>query len=170
MNMPPVEIGMAISGLKAAREMLTAVVDGKNEIATMDRVLEAIRKLGDAQDNLYELREELLSKQEEVAELKQQLADRGRWEKEAARYHLVKTEGGATVWESPEPVHHHACPACFAKHSLSILQDRRTFDGSFTCPEPSCKATFLIKAPRPTTAPVRTVISTGHDPYKRRDW
>lgn len=168
--MPPVEIGMAISGLKAAREMLSAVVDGKNEIATMDRVLEAIRKLGDAQDNLYELREELLRKQEEVAGLRQQLDDRGRWEKEVARYHLVKTEGGATVWESPEPVHHHACPACFAKQRLSILQDQRTYVGSFACPEASCKATFLIKAPRPAAAPARTVINTGYDPYKRRDW
>lgn len=164
--MPPVEIGMAISGLKAAREMLTAVVDGRNEIATMDRVLDAIRKLGDAQDNLYQLREELLSKQSEVADLKQQLDDRGRWEKESARYHLVRTPGGATVWEAPDPVYHYACPACFGNQRISILQDRRTYDGAFACPVSSCKASFLIKAPPPPTAPVRTVISVGHDPYK----
>lgn len=168
--MPPIEIGMAISGLKAAREMLTAVVDGKNEIATMDRVLDAIRKLGDAQDNLYQLREELLSKQGEVADLKQQLDDRGRWEKEAARYHLVKAPGGATVWEAPDPVYHYACPACFGKQRISILQDQRRYEGSFACPEPSCKATYFIKEPRPTPAPVRTVINRGHDPYERRDW
>lgn len=168
--MPPVEIGMAISGLKAAREMLSAVVDGKNEIATMDRVLEAIRKLGDAQDNLYELREELLRKQEEVAGLRQQLDDRGRWDKEAARYRLENTGGGATVWVSEEPLHHYACPACYAKQRLSILQDHRTYSGAYGCPDSACNATYLIKKPLPIPEPVRTVIGTGFSGNKPRFW
>lgn len=154
-TMPLPEIGMAISGFKAVREVLTAIQDGKVEAASLDRVLDALRKLGEAQDTLYGLREELNAKQEEVAVLKQQLDDRGRWEKESAPYHLVRTPGGATVWEAPNPVYHYACPACFAKRRLSFLQDERTYDGSFACPEASCKATYLIKSPPPDPTPVR---------------
>lgn len=164
--MPPVELGMAISGFKAAREMLTAVVDGKNEIATMDRVLDAIRKLGEAQDTLYELREELLRKQEEVVTLKGQLDERGKWDQESAKYQLLKTEGGATVWESSVPLHHFACPACYAKQRISILQDQRTFDGSYACPDSGCKASYLVKPQKRIESP--KLQSADWDPYARR--
>lgn len=164
--MPPVELGMALSGFKAAREMLTAVVDGKNEIATMDRVLSAIRKLGEAQDIMYELREELLRKQEEVAALKGQLDEREKWEQEAAKYYLVKAEGGATVWESSVPLYHYACPACYAKQRISILQDRRTHDGSYACPDSECKASYLVKPQKRTDSPKPR--AADWDPYARR--
>lgn len=168
--MPLAELGMALSGFKAAREMLTAVANGKMEIATMDRVLEAIRKLAEAQDTLYELREELLSKQEEVAELRSQIDARRQWEQDAARYHLKATDGGATVWASDDPLPHYACPACYTKQRISILQDRRTYEGSYVCPDADCKASYLIKKPVPTPTPVRTVISTGLSGNRPRDW
>lgn len=50
----PEKLGMVISGCKEARVMTKAVVDGKNEIAIMDSSLNAICKMGQAQDKMYE--------------------------------------------------------------------------------------------------------------------
>lgn len=60
----------AYQGLKTAKEILGTVFEAKVDAEAKPKVLEALSKLGDAQDTLFALREELFSLQEENNALK----------------------------------------------------------------------------------------------------
>lgn len=139
-------ISAAAAGLKFAKDTVSGLLDAKIDIDTRTKVTEVLTKLGDAQDTLFGLRENLFELQTENAKLKQQIADADDWRKRIAPYAVTQTTGGAVVYRNaggdgvPE---HFACPVCANKREIQILQDKRSFTGEFDCP--SCKAKYPIK-------------------------
>jgi DNA repair exonuclease SbcCD ATPase subunit len=134
-------ISTAYSGLKYAKEVLTALLNAKIEAETILRIHEVLQKLGDAQDTLFALREERAEYQEENAKLREQLKAIDQWSIRAQQYNLVQTSG-AVVYRYKSSPDHFACPVCFEKHLISILQDRHVKTGTFDCP--ACKAAYDI--------------------------
>ena len=92
------------------------------------------------------MREELFRLQSENERLRHDLTSRDNWDSQKAQYRLQETSGGAMVYESVGPPKHYACPVCFAKNTIQILQDRRAMSGVFDCP--NCNAVYPIKPRR----------------------
>ncbi len=130
-------ISAAAAGLKFAKDTVSGLLDAKIDIDTRTKVTEVLTKLGDAQDTLFGLRENLFELQTENAKLKQQIADADDWRKRIAPYAVTQTTGGAVVCRNaggdgvPE---HFACPVCANKREIQILQDKRSFTASSTAP------------------------------------
>jgi hypothetical protein len=141
--MDPGSILVAYNGLRAAKDVLTTVIQGKVEVDTQTRVAEAFGKLGAAQDTLFELRDELLRLQDANAKLAADLAARNEWRDTIAAYDLTKTAGGAVVYRARNPPEHYACPACVTDRKLQILQDNRTYSGKYRCV--ACKAEYPVE-------------------------
>jgi predicted RNA-binding Zn-ribbon protein involved in translation (DUF1610 family) len=123
----------AYQGLKAAKEILGAAFDAKVDAEAKPRVLEALQKLGDAQDALFALRDELFSLQEANNTLKQQLAESMSWKSKTDQYELTKTPGEAVVYKFKGHPEHFACPSCFNSKAIHILQPNRTMSGKYRC-------------------------------------
>jgi predicted RNA-binding Zn-ribbon protein involved in translation (DUF1610 family) len=149
-------IGAAVNGLKVAKDAFTWLLESKIEAETRTKVLEALKAVGDAQDNLFKLREELFVLQAENRELKADLAEKEEWKELLAKYTLVETAGGAHVYRTEEGAPHFACPSCINKKQIQILQDLKVMSGNFVCP--GCDKKFRIK---PETHPPRSSGGRG---------
>ena len=132
----------AYNGLKFAKDALTTALNYKIENETRAQISAALEKLGSAQDTLFELREELFRLQSDNDQLRQQIKSSDEWEARKSEYQLQQTSGGAVVYAFTGTPKHYACPSCFAKSTIQILQDRRVMSGNFDCP--SCKATYPV--------------------------
>ncbi|WP_439531622.1 hypothetical protein [Marinobacter adhaerens] len=136
-------IATAYSGLRAAKEIFSNYTDLKIDAAARERVNEAIAKVGEAQDALFQMREEMFRLQEENRLLKDSIAENENWEKRLSAYELAETSGGAIVFKSTSGVDHFACPSCAEKREIQILQDRRVVSGDYDCP--GCGKSFPVK-------------------------
>ncbi|WP_050808606.1 hypothetical protein [Collimonas fungivorans] len=152
-------IGAAYSGLKFGKDLFSALIEGKVEQETRSKVIEALTKLGQAQDVLFELREELFKYQSENESLRKKVGAIENWETRRTSYELTKTAGGATVYEAKSEPKHFACPSCMEKQQIQILQDNRTYTGAFRCT--GCAAEFPVN-PRQRSTPK---TSRDYNPY-----
>jgi len=134
----------AYNGLKFARDSLTALVEGKVEIESQAKIIEALTKLGAAQDALFQLRDELFTLQSENVRLRQDVERQNTWKERIASYELAKTVGGAFVYRFKSEPEHFACPSCANNQKLEILQDNRTLSGKFRCP--GCENEYPVNA------------------------
>lgn len=87
-------ISAAANSLKVAKDVFTWLLESKIEVESRAKVLEALKAVGDAQDNLYRLREELFVLQTENRDLKTKLTENEEWKARLAKYRLVETAGG----------------------------------------------------------------------------
>jgi len=149
-------IASAYSGVKVAKDVFSAILQLKIDNESMLRVNEALRSLGDVQDNLFALREQLSELQSKNQELIQRLAERERWEQKLSGYKIEQTPGGAVVYVSIHEPSHYACPSCTSKQELHILQDSRDMAGMFQCP--GCNFRFPV-LPRRRLPPVQPLNS-----------
>ncbi|MCP3889622.1 hypothetical protein [Alteromonas gracilis] len=147
-----VSISAAYNGLKVAKDIFAGFNNLKVETATLERINEAVKKVGEAQDAIFMLREELFRLQEENNSLKQQINDRDSWTTVIGQYQLVATAGGAVVFKSKEEPSHFACPSCAQSKEIHILQDSRVMAGTFTCTK--CQASYPVK-PREKMQPIK---------------
>jgi hypothetical protein len=132
----------AYQGLKAAKDILGVLFDAKVDAEAKPKILEALQKLGEAQDTLFALREELFSLQTTNGQLRQEIADSKTWQSTASQYDLVKTAGGAVVYKFKGEPEHFACPSCFNLKQVHILQTNRTMSGKFRCT--GCSSEFPV--------------------------
>jgi hypothetical protein len=100
-------------------------------------------KLGDAQETLFQVRDELFSLQNERQELRRQLDEQNIWKDKIAAYTLFTAPGGAVVYVSSGEPKHYICPSCVNKREIHPLQDNRTFSGKFRCT--GCEQEYPIK-------------------------
>lgn len=152
-------ISTAFASAKALKEIVQAMAQLTVANESLGRINEARTQVDSLLDSLFQAREDLFRLQSENQELKQKIAVHDAWEKEMARYKLVTTAGGATVFESvTDSPKHFVCPTCFANKTIIPLQ---TNDGYyFGCPSSSCKNTlYKVKEP----PPVR--VQTQHEPW-----
>ena len=140
------DLNIAYTGLKAAKETFDFLLSTKIEAESRTKVLEALRILGDAQDQLFQLREELFRLQSENQALKTQISKAESWDTRISNYELSQTDGGAIVYKSKSKPEHFVCPSCTEKKEIHILQDARKAMGTFTCP--GCDKLFPVKKSR----------------------
>ena len=137
-------ISAAYTGLKTAKDIFTGLNDLKIETSTLDKINDAVKKVGEAQDTLFALREELFRLQEENNSLKTQITEIESWDNKLASYTLTKTNGGAVVYKFNGDPLHYMCPSCVAKHELHFLQDGSSqFSGWSECP--NCNTRYTIE-------------------------
>lgn len=135
-------ISGAYEGLKLGKELLKSVYNSKVEADAKEKIDQVLHKLGEAQDALFSMREELFRLQEDNQNLRKAADLEERWAAKVGNYSLVQTSGGAVVYKySGEPAHY-ACPACIEKRTIQILQDNRTARGKFRCV--ACSAEYPI--------------------------
>lgn len=148
-----IEIAGAVAAFKAVKDLGRVVFDAKVDADVQAKVLDVMGKIGDAQDTMYELREENMRLQAENAELSRQLVKDQEWSEKLSGYELTKTSGGAVVYKSTSEPEHFVCPNCVNQKRLEILQDERSFSGQYRCTSKSCGAEFPVK-PSQSLGPV----------------
>lgn len=124
---------------------ITDAVDLTKRIADLIRAgatLEAQEKVIDLREAVLNVKDELIQSREDNQRLRAQLAEKEGWEERAAQYVLTRTQGGAVVYAREAPLSHYACPSCFEKRQVQILQDQRTATGTFKCP--GCDKPFPV--------------------------
>lgn len=136
------DIPAAYTGLKYAIATLRTAVTIKTKIEANQKIADALDHLGRVQDTLFELRDRLAELQAENLALKAQLVPKNDWEVESAKYGIVTTKGGATVYRTKEPPMRYACPKCYADQKIQFLQDLRVMSGDYRCP--SCKVAYSV--------------------------
>jgi len=140
-------ITSAYSGLKIAKDIFLGFTELKIEADSLGKINEAVKKVGDAQDALFQLREELFRLQEENNTLKTTIGEFNSWGDQLAAYELVKTDGEAVVYKSKSDPEHYICPCCVSKKSIQILQDNKTLSGTYRCI--SCDGSYPIRTAKP---------------------
>jgi hypothetical protein len=123
----------AYSSLKIAKDIFQGFSDLKMESDSIGKINEAVKKVGEAQHALFQLRDDLFRLQEENNSLKITIRDSTLWEDKIAEYDLVKTVGEAIVYKYKNEPEHYICPSCTSKKSIQILQDNKSPSGSFSC-------------------------------------
>ena len=136
-------ITSAYEGLKVGKNILNSIFDIKVEAEAKERVNEVMQKLGEAQDALFSMREELFRLQTDNDKLRKLIEQSDDWKNKIEKYELVTTSGGAVVYKFKENPEHYICPSCVSKQVIEILQDNRTLNGKFRCV--GCKSEFPIK-------------------------
>lgn len=150
-------LSVAYQGLKAAKDTISGLTHLKIEIDTLSKINDAAKQVGEAQDILFQMREELFRLQDENRDLKERIDEKEKWHSKVGNYALTKTDGGAIVYQTTDgSVHHYACPSCLEKKEIQILQDQRFSSGLFICP--GCGKTFPVNISRRIG---RRVISSG---------
>lgn len=144
-------IAGAANGLKLGREILTGLMEGKVEIASQGKILEALGKLGEVQNTLFALREELFRLQSENDTLRRKNDEYESWTAKIDQYALGNTAGGAIVYIFKGEPRHYACPKCVNDRQIQILQDNRTMSGKYRCP--GCENEFPVN-PRKIEPPI----------------
>jgi len=132
----------AYSALKTAKDIFSSLLEMKINQDVRVKVNEALSKLGDAQDTLFELREQLSRLQDENANLRKTIESRESWKTTAEQYALTKAPGGAVVLQSKGNIGHYVCPRCFEGKEVQILQDDRVYAGTYSCPK--CKTKYPV--------------------------
>lgn len=146
-------ITSAYEGLKAGKRILKFLYDSKIDAEAKEKIDEVMLKLGEAQDSLFLMREELFGLQSANESLKKEIAEFESWDNKVSEYKLVNTQGGATVYKYISEPEHFICPSCFEKRKIEILQDNRTASGKYRCI--GCKGEFPIK-PQTVPEPIST--------------
>jgi len=154
--MDTISLSGAYQGLKSAREILAALFDAKVNAEAKSKISEVQTRLGEVQDTLFVLRERINELQEERDRLKSALGTVQSWRTQAEQYELTTTDGGAVVRKYQGQPDHLACPSCFNKREVHILQDNKVLAGTYRCP--GCGSNYPV---RPTRSMVPIPISRG---------
>ncbi len=139
------DVGSITAGytsLKFIKDSLEVMLSYKIDIESQSRINAALKEVGTIQDTLFHTREELFRLQTENEQLRQELKAKEGWENQKSQYQLEDTAGGATVYAFTGTPKHYACPSCFTKATIQILQDRRVIGGIFDCP--SCRTPYKV--------------------------
>ncbi len=136
-------INGAYNGLKTVKDVFTGLSELKIETDSLAKINEAAKNVGEAQDALFQLREELFRLQSDNNDLRKQIASSESWDNKISPYTLTKTNGGAVVYKFNGDPLHYACPNCVAKKELQFLQQVGGYSGDSTCP--SCGTSYPIE-------------------------
>lgn len=137
----PFSVGAALSGIKGAIEVTTALVNVRDEAKLAMARVELLRLLVEAQQAEVALIEDKRRLSERVRELET-------WDREAERYELANVGSGVIAFalkpeaQGAEPAHL-LCANCFKQRRQSYLQfniNNRNVRNAFECH--ACKSTI----------------------------
>lgn len=139
-------INTAHSAIKIAKESLTLLLNSKVEEKSREKINEAMLSIGNLQDTLFEIRNELFQLQTERDGFKKELEQRDNWDRKIAEYKLIRAPGGGMVYAYQGEPSHYICPKCIVEQEIQILQDQKNeYTGSFQCP--GCDKHYNINVP-----------------------
>lgn len=125
--MDPSSISVALTSLKAAKDIAQTMISLRDTAAFQDKVIEFQSKILDAQQAALSANEERAGMLETISNLEQEVADLKAWETEKQRYELKSVGNGTFAYvlkedtESSEPFHF-LCTKCYEDRKKSILQ------------------------------------------------
>lgn len=143
----PTSIQAVFAGLTFARETFGAALDEKTDSKTREAISEAMTKLNSAQSTIFNMQTEmfdLLSQNQGLMSEIKQVKD---WQSRVDRYKLVETSGGAVVYESLDELRHYVCPRCIENKKIHILQNDKSYAGTYSCPE--CDVSYPVETEKP---------------------
>ena len=88
-------ITSAYTGLKTAKDLFQSLQKIKIDTITVGQLNDAAKAVGEAQDTMFSLREELFRLQDENNSIKEQLSTKEEWIAKISQYELCTTHGGA---------------------------------------------------------------------------
>lgn len=139
-------IGGAISGLKTATDIAKGLVNVNTAVEVNAKAIELQRALLSAYADAVSAKETQSALQEEVRELKRQLASNEQFAADMKRYKLNTPWPGSIVYaldatmSNGEPAHY-LCANCYQSKKKSILQATRLESGWLAMACPNCRAT-----------------------------
>jgi len=135
-------INTAYNSLRFVRDSLSLALNAKVDEEARSKIYEAMERVTSLQDGLFNTQQELLSLQAENEALKKQIAAANTWKERASLYKLVKTSGGALVYEFQGQPAHYVCPSCYEVYRIAILQDTAARERLWECV--TCKTSFKL--------------------------
>ena len=146
------KITAAVSSIKAAKELATAISAISKDVAVNDKAIEL-------QNFILSIQTDMLVMQEKVGELldskrnlEQKLVELENWEKTKSQYNFTEISKGSFVYapvltqQSGEPMHW-LCANCFKSKNETILQREweRSSEDKYACPR--CKSSIQVQHP-----------------------
>jgi regulator of replication initiation timing len=107
-----------VQAINLTKQLAKAAFVGKVDAEAKAKIGEVLEKLGDVQDGMFNLREDLHRLQVERDDLKKKLDAADSWRQRAAAYKFTQTAGGAVVYISNDETPHYTCPSCFNKKEI----------------------------------------------------
>jgi hypothetical protein len=92
----------------------------ENRDRDTNKIQAALKKVGVAQDAMFEMRHELFALQGQNRNLKQEQKQADAWNQKVAAYKLTSAAGGAVVLASTGEPPHFVCPSCVNHRELQI--------------------------------------------------
>jgi hypothetical protein len=135
-------IGAAISGLKFAKDALQTTMRLSRDAEVNSQIVGVLEKLNAAHESLFDVRDDAFRLQEENATLKRHIQSHDDWKARASQYTLQRASGGALAYQYAGLPSHWACPVCFEKQTVGLLQDGKTNLGLYECSD--CKRHYHI--------------------------
>lgn len=157
-------ISGALASLKAANDIASAMVGLRDAAAFQAKLIEFQSKIIEAQQMTLAAQEERASLLQRIRELEAKTMALETERRELERYQLKDFGGSTFAYELKEteahgqPIHR-ACPNCFKKGHISILQFRSQSDGQDYYDCYPCKQMFKFGIYRST--PRRTSFLLG---------
>lgn len=146
------EISASLSAIKSGFELLQTISNAKNQVERESAVHELHSKLTALQIENLGLAKLLSSQYEEIDSLKRKLRDANEIKRNLESYTIYKTGSGQFIYVSREGLNeentnpHYACPHCYHKRQISILQPLPTGEHdefhSIKCLQ--CKSLFTL--------------------------
>jgi predicted RNA-binding Zn-ribbon protein involved in translation (DUF1610 family) len=97
----------------------------------------------DLREAVMNAKDEVLTLRAELQAFKAKELEAESWKDVSAKYTLVATPSGGTVYETEGPPPHFACPTCFVSKKIIPLQHAGGSSVAYQCPQ--CKAMFPIQ-------------------------
>lgn len=138
-------ITAAYNGLKFIKDSLDVTLGYKIENESREQINAALKQVWTIQDTLFKIQGDMFQLQTENEELRKQLKVKEGWEIQKNQYRLEQTVRGATVFAFTGMPKYYACPSCFNKEKIEILQNKHDTFGNFYCP--GCKTIYPIGPP-----------------------
>ena len=156
-------ITTAVTAVKGAHDVLRAALNLKVETEVSLKISDALQKLDSVQEAVFQAREDLFRLQKENDDLRRQIKERDEWDSVKNKYKLVETIRGGHVYQSIDssPLHH-ACPRCFVKREIQILQPKLG-DGWDRSECPACSQLYAITPESRTDSPR---VESDFDPFR----
>lgn len=157
--MDMVAIAGALNSLKITKELVEAIIGLRDAQAIDVKRREIDAKLGDAQQIILTVQQELLAEMNKRHNLEKELMRFEGCEAEKKRYQLKETAPGSFAYavkpscQGEEPMHY-LCATCYHRHKISVLQviphnsARATLGFSanvYRCSDCGCQATVLTR-------------------------
>jgi uncharacterized CHY-type Zn-finger protein len=142
------DIALLANSVSTAISLAKTIADVVSDATLKAKSIELLNTIIDLQGGILSLQTENYALLQDKHNLEKKLIEMERWEKEKAKYELVKIGEGVHVFSfKPEDKSsippHYICPACYqdGKKSILVAEYTSSFESKYDCPR--CKNSFV---------------------------